>query len=62
MNWESGTPPVSDTGKSKVYCCKCIWENETYLTFAFYNSNTNEWITSETHQVIEVINWGEIKL
>ena len=61
QHWQTTLPPVSDTGKSKILLCHAIWEGEKYLTLAFYNSNTKEWITSETHQVVDVIEWKEIE-
>ena len=60
-NWNTTTPPVSDTGKSKILLCHCEWENAIYLALAFYNANTKEWITQETHQVVNVIEWKDME-
>ena len=62
-NWNTGTPSVSETGKSKLLLCKVQWGSEIFPAVAFYNANTGEWIERNMRPVIgEVIGWQVINL
>ena len=60
-NWNTTTPPVSDTGKTKILLCRAQFGNETYPVLAFWTGT--EWIEPNHKKVIgTVTGWKETGL
>jgi len=59
--WNTTLPPVSDTGKSQILCCKAVWDENEYYAFAFFNENTKEWTDVNTRKPVQVVGWKEIE-